>query len=110
MSKKVLVFTEIKNDKIRNVSFEALTVAQQIADGGEVSAVIFGPGASRFTEEISKYGSQKVYVVEDEALSHYTTDGYTQALCQLIEEIQTDVVLMGHTSIGKDMAPRTAAR
>ena len=40
----------------------------------------------------------------------YTTDGYTQALCQLIEEIQADIVLMGHTSIGKDLAPRTAAR
>lgn len=110
MSNKVLVLTEIKDGKLRNVSFEALTVAQQVAQGGEVSALIFGSGASQFVDEISKYGPNKVYVVEDEALTVYTMDGYTQALCQLVEEIQADIVLMGHTSIGKDVAPRAAAR
>lgn len=110
MSKKVLVLTEIKNNKFRNVSFEALTVARQAAEGGEISAAIFGSGASRFVEEIKKYGPHKVYMVEDEALNVYTMDGYTQALCQLIEEIQADIVLMGHTSIGKDLMPRVTAR
>lgn len=110
MSKKVLVLTEVKNDKFRNVSFEALTVARQVAQGGEISAAIFGSGASRFVEEIKKYGPHKVYIVDDEALNVYTMDGYTHALSQLIEEIQADIVLMGHTSIGKDLAPRVAAR
>lgn len=110
MSKKVLVLTEIKDGKLRNVSFEALTIAQQAAQGGEVSAAIFGSGASRFVEEVSKYGPKKVYVVEDESLAVYTVDGYTQALCQLIGDIQADMVFIGHTSIGKDVAPRAAAR
>ncbi|MBD1383607.1 electron transfer flavoprotein subunit alpha/FixB family protein [Metabacillus arenae] len=110
MSKKVLVLIEIKDGKLRNVSFETLTVAQQVAQGGEVSAAIFGSGASSLVEEVNKYGPHKVYVIEDETLTVYTTDGYTQALCQLIEEIQADIVIMGHTSIGKDLAPRVAAR
>ena len=46
MSKKVLVFVESKDGKLRNVSFEALTVAKQLADGGEVIAALFGTGAS----------------------------------------------------------------
>jgi electron transfer flavoprotein alpha subunit len=110
MSKKVLVFLESKDGKLRNVSFEALTVANQLADGGEVIAALFGTGAAEFEKEVSQYGSNKVYVLEDEALATYTTDAYTQALCQAIEEVQADVVLMGHTAIGKDVAPRVAAR
>ncbi len=110
MSNKVLVLTEIKDGKLRNVSLEALTVAQQLAQGGEIVAAIFGPDAPRFIEEVSQFGPQKVIVVEDEALDDYTMDGYSQALTQLIEEIQAEIILMGHTSIGKDVAPRVAAR
>ncbi|WP_342043327.1 electron transfer flavoprotein subunit alpha/FixB family protein [Bacillus sp. OTU2372] len=110
MSKKVLVFIESKGGKLRNVSFEALTVANKVADGGEVNAVIFGPGATEFVQEVSQYGSNKVYVLEHESLTTYTTDAYTQALCQLIEEVQAEVILLGHTAIGKDLAPRVTAR
>jgi electron transfer flavoprotein alpha subunit len=110
MSKKVLVLTEIKDGKLRNVSFEALTVARELSQGGEVSAAVFGTDSSQYVEELSEYGPQAVYVVADEALQVYTTDGYSQALSQLIEEIQADIVLIGHTSIGKDVAPRVAAR
>ena len=110
MSKKVLVFIESKGGKLRNVSFEALTVANNLADGGEVNAVIFGPGAAEFVQEVSQYGSNKVYVLEHESLTTYTTDAYTQALCQLIEEVQAEVILLGHTAIGKDLAPRVTAR
>ncbi|MCM3726639.1 electron transfer flavoprotein subunit alpha/FixB family protein [Neobacillus cucumis] len=110
MSKNVLVFVESKDGKLRNVSFEALTSARQLANGGKVTAVLFGTGATEFIKEVSQYGSDKVYVLEDAALETYTTDAYTQALCQVIEEVQAEVILMGHTAIGKDVAPRVAAR
>ncbi|MCM3726301.1 electron transfer flavoprotein subunit alpha/FixB family protein [Neobacillus cucumis] len=110
MGKKVLVFVESKDGKLRNVSFEALTTANRLADGGEVNAALFGPGATELVQEVSMYGPNKVYVLEDEALKTYTTDAYTQALCQLIEEVQAEVILMGHTAIGKDVAPRVAGK
>ncbi|MFM1653783.1 electron transfer flavoprotein subunit alpha/FixB family protein [Brevibacillus sp. B_LB10_24] len=110
MAKNVLVLAESKQGKLRNVSLEALTVAQKVADGGEIAAALFGAGASGFVQEVSEYGASKVYVAEEDALAVYTTDAYTQALCQLIEEIQTDIILLGHTAIGKDVAPRVAAR
>lgn len=110
MSKKVLVVAESKDGKLRNITLESLTIAQQLAQGGVVEAVIFGSGASRFVQEISRYGASKIYVSEAEALAVYTTDAYAQALYQLIEEAQADVILMGHTAIGKDAAPRVAAR
>ncbi len=110
MSKKVLVFAETKDGKLRNISFEAITVAQKLSEGGEVIVSLFGAGASQYVQEVSEYGANKVYLLEDEVLSTYTTDAYTQALCQLIEEAGADVILMGHTAIGKDVAPRAAAR
>ena len=110
MSKKVLVFAETKDGKLRNVSFEAITVGQELSEGGEVIVSLFGEGASQYVQEVSQYGANKVYLLEDESLSTYTTDAYTQALCQLIDEVQADVILMGHTAIGKDVAPRVAAR
>jgi electron transfer flavoprotein alpha subunit len=109
MNKKVLVLIETKNGKLRNVSFEALTVAQQLADGGEVIAALFGTRVSGFVEEVNQYGPDKVYVLENEQLNTYTTDAYVQAMTGLINEVQADVILLGHTAIGKDVAPRVAA-
>lgn len=107
---KVLVLAEAKNGKLRNVSFEVLTVAGRIAAGGEIAACVFGSDSEKYSKELAKYGAQKVYVVENEELDHYTPDGYKQALLNVIDEMQPDVVLTGHTSIGKDIFPRTAAR
>lgn len=110
MGRKVLVLAEVKDGKLRKVSLEALTVARQVADGGEVAAALFGPGAGAQAEEISKYGANKLYLTEAEELSIYTADSYSQALTKLVRDIQPDVILMGHTAMGKDLTPRVAAR
>ncbi|MBN6186599.1 electron transfer flavoprotein subunit alpha/FixB family protein [Aneurinibacillus sp. BA2021] len=110
MSKKVLVVAEARDGSLRNVSFEALTAAQRIADGGEVSAAVFGSDAANYVDELGKYGASKVYVAAKQELDTYTTDAYFQALRQVIEEAQPEAILMPHTAIGKDLAPRIAAR
>lgn len=107
---KVLVLAEVKDGKLRNVSFEALTAAKRVANGGEVAAVLFGSQAAGFSAELGKFGADKVYVAANEQLNQYTTDAYTQALVQVINEAQPDVVFAGHTAIGKDLFPRVAAR
>ncbi len=107
---KVLVLAEAKNGKLRNVSFEVLTVAGKIANGGETVACVFGSEAEQYTEELAEYGAQKVYVIDSEQLNEYTPDGYKQALLKVMEEVQPEVVLTGHTSIGKDVFPRAAAK
>lgn len=107
---KVLVLAEAKNGKLRNVSFEVLTVAGRIASDGEITACIFGSDGEKYSKEIAKYGAQKVYVVDNEELNQYTPDGYKQALLKVIDEVQPQVVLTGHTSIGKDVFPRVATR
>ncbi|MEW9669904.1 electron transfer flavoprotein subunit alpha/FixB family protein [Ammoniphilus sp. 3BR4] len=110
MGRKVLVLTEVKEGKLRRVSLESLSVAQQLAEGGEIIAALFGADSSTYQKELSQFGANKLYGSTAESLAVYTTDAYAQALVQLIQEVQADVILMGHTAIGKDLAPRVAAR
>lgn len=108
MSKKVLVFAEERDGKLRNVSLEALTKALEIAEGGEVSAAIFGTKAEQFVEILTHYGADKVYVVKNPTLDQYINDIYKEALLQVVEEVKPEVILVGHTPNGKDFAPKVA--
>lgn len=107
---RVLVLAETKEDKLRTVSLEVLTVAAHITADGEIVACLFGNNGDKFNQELAKYGAQKIYSIEDEALNHYTPDGYKQALLKVIDEVQPDVMLTGHTSVGKDIMPLVAAQ
>lgn len=110
MSKRILVVLEEKDGKLRNVSLEALTLAGKLSEGGEVQAVLFSPKAASSQNDIGQHGADTLYVVEGEDFQTYTPDAYSQALVQLIEQAKPDVILAGHTAIGKDVAPRVAAR
>ncbi|MBI0575880.1 electron transfer flavoprotein subunit alpha/FixB family protein [Neobacillus cucumis] len=108
--RKVLVMTEAKAGKLRSVSLEALAAAQRIAEDGEIIAVAFGSSATQYANILGKHGANKVFIVGNEVLDVYTTDAYTQALCQIIEHVEPQAILMPHTAIGKDLAPRIAGR
>ncbi|MDR6998346.1 electron transfer flavoprotein subunit alpha/FixB family protein [Neobacillus niacini] len=108
--RKVLVVTEAKAGKLRGVSLEALTAAQRIAEGGEIIVVAYGSAATHYANVFGKHGANKVYIVGNEELDVYTTDAYSQALCQIIDHVDPQAILMPHTAIGKDLAPRIAGR
>lgn len=108
--KKVLVLAEVRDGQLRNVSLEALAAAKTIAEGGEVVAGVFSADAQGHAAILAQHGASTVYVGNHEALATYTPDAYTQAIVQLIELVSPDAVVLGHTSIGRDVAPRVAAR
>lgn len=110
MSKKVLVIGEARDGALRNVSFEAVAAGKTIADGGEVVAVLLGENVNSYANEMIAYGADRAIVVEDVALKNYTTDAYTQALLQVMEEEDAEGIVFGHTAIGKDISPRLAAK
>lgn len=110
MSKKVLVIGEARDGALRNVSFEAVAAGKTIADGGEVVAVLLGENVNAYANEMIAYGADRAIVVEDVALKNYTTDAYTQALLQVMEEEDAEGIVFGHTAIGKDVSPRLAAK
>lgn len=107
--RRTLVVVEVKDELIRNVSFEALSAAQKI-DSAEITAIVLGSSEPQFVSSLAEYGADKVYVISDDRLKQYTPDGYLQALAQLVDRVKPDVILMGHTAIGKDVSPRLATK
>lgn len=110
MSKNVLVFAEVRDGSLRNVTFEALSAARKIANGGRVFATVFGSHADEFVEALVHQGADVVYTVKNAMLNQYTTEAYSQAFNQVINETKPDAIVMGHTSVGKDIAPSIASR
>src|SRR5262252_8517061 len=98
----VLVFCETKDGKLKKVSREALTIARKL--GGDV--VGFASDAA-VAEEAGRFGAKTLYVAD---IGPYTTEAYTAALKQVCDDVKPDVVLLGGTSNGRDLAPRLAAR
>lgn len=109
MSKKILVLAELKDNSIRQVSFEAIAAAKSIDPNAEVIVATVSDQDAQ-AAQLSHYGADKVLVLQHEALSTYTTDAYLQALAQAVEHVQPVGLVIGHTAIGKDVAPRLAAK
>ena len=103
-----LVLAEAREGALRNVSFEAIAAAKQLTD--DVTAVVIGDHVQSLAQELGEYGASRVLVVEDDRLKHYTPDGYGQVLRQLIEQENPEMIVLGHTALGKDIAPKLAAR
>ncbi|WP_338450980.1 electron transfer flavoprotein subunit alpha/FixB family protein [Niallia oryzisoli] len=110
MVRKVLVLGDIRDGVVRNVSFEAVAAAKLIADGGEVTAVLFGESIGDEALSPIHYGADRVVKVEHQDLKGYTTDSYQQALLQVLDAEKPDALIMGHTAQGKDFSPRIATK
>ncbi|MEH6906708.1 electron transfer flavoprotein subunit alpha/FixB family protein [Neobacillus drentensis] len=110
MSRKVLVLGEVRDGSLRNVSFEAIAAAKTVAEGGEVVGVLVGASVSALGTELIQNGADRVVAVEDEKLNLYTSDGYAQALLAVIDQEKPEGLVLGHTSLGKDLSPRIAGK
>ena len=108
----VLVFIEQRDGKIRKASFEALTLGREVAakPGGALGAVVAGSGIAGLAPELAAYGAAKVFVADKPELALYSCEGYTAALDAAVTAFAPAVVLVPATSMGKDVAPRLAAR
>ncbi|NJI80156.1 electron transfer flavoprotein subunit alpha/FixB family protein [Clostridioides difficile] len=108
----VLVVIEQRENVIQTVSLELLGKATEIAKDYDtkVSALLLGSKVEGLIDTLAHYGADEVIVVDDEALSVYTTEPYTKAAYEAIKAADPIVVLFGATSIGRDLAPRVSAR
>lgn len=111
MANGILVFIEHVDGKINKASYEAVRAAQMISaqTGQEVDAVILGNGIGAAAAEVASKKLNHVYTVESEWLKSYTADGYTQALKQVVAQLQPALVLFTHTYEVRDFAPKLAA-
>lgn len=112
MSSGVFVFVEQRDNEIQKVGLELLGEASKLAKplNQEVVGVLLGSEVKNHTENLIQHGANKVIYVEDEALKEYVTEPYAKAVYDIIEKYEPEIVLYGATSIGRDLAPRLAAR
>ncbi|QQY80111.1 electron transfer flavoprotein alpha subunit apoprotein [Keratinibaculum paraultunense] len=108
----VWVFAEQRDGNLLNVVVELLGEGRKIADelGTELTAVLLGKDVDDIAERLIKYGADNVLYGDSEFLKVYTTDGYTKAICDLIEDRKPEIMLIGATNIGRDLGPRISAR
>jgi len=111
--KGIWVFAEQREGKIQSVAYELLTEGKKLAAdlNVELSAVLCGDSSIEDeVEHLFAYGADKVYLATHAELKHYHTAPYTRAIAEMIKKFKPEIVLIGATTLGRDLAARLAIR
>ena len=111
--KGVWVFCEQRDGVILGTGYQLLSEGRKLADdlGVELCGVLLGSGLNEdMAKALGGFGADRVYLCDHPLLKHYTTDGYTKVICDLVEEKKPEIFLIGATNIGRDLGPRVSAR
>ncbi len=105
----ILTFAEVRDGKLRRPSLEAISEARRLAAGlgATVSTVLIGNGVAGLA---SGLGADTVHVFDDAALASYATEVWARAVAKVIAATKPVAVLIPFTALGKDLAPRIAAK
>jgi electron transfer flavoprotein alpha subunit len=106
----VWVFVEQMDGRAAGVSWELLGIGKKLADdlGVELCSFVLGDKVEHLVDEAFSYGAQKVYLIDDPILHNYRTEPYLRGTADLIKKYKPEVVLMGATSQGRDLAGAAA--
>lgn len=107
----LIVYLEIEDGKVADVSLELLTKGRQLADrlGVNLEALAIGDILDKIDKQVFPFGVDKLYKVEDKRLSPYTSNPHASVLIKLFKEIQPQICLMGATCVGRDLGPRVSS-
>ncbi len=110
--KDVWVFVEHAEGKPAEVSWELLGVGSELARArnAELCSIVVGDKVEHLTGEAFAYGASKVYMVDEPVFHHYRTESYYKALVYLIKKYKPEIVLVGATGLGRDLAGAVATK
>ncbi len=112
--KNIWVYAEQRAGKLMDVSLELLgegyRLSREISDDSKVCALLVGHDTDHLVSDLFAAGADSVYQIDNPLLENFTTDAYTNVCEQAIAEYKPEIVLFGATHIGRDLAPRVAAR
>jgi len=108
----ILAVAEQREGEFRKVTYEAVSEGRRIADsmGTDLTAVVLGAGIEAAAGDLGKYGADKVLVVDNPSLAEYLTDAYTNVVAEVVSQESPEVIVIGASTQGKDLAARLAAR
>ena len=106
----VWIVAEIKDNKVRKVSFELLGKALELANElkQKTCVLLIGDNVKQFAQDFSNRGAKKIYIAEHEALIDYYTKTYSSVVIGIISKYKPNIVLYPATINGRDLAPRVA--
>ena len=96
---------------VRPVSLELLSKGRELAGilNEDLCAVVISEDATKLHDEISSYGTNKIYSVSDAGYKDYNTAAYSAVVVNLIEKYKPSMILYPSTYEGRDVSPRVAA-
>lgn len=108
----IWVYLEQEEGELCSVSLEVLGKARELSrvSREEVTGVLLGHDVRNSAEKALRHGADRVLLVDDPILRHYLSDPYTKVFASLAAERKPNVVLLGATHNGRDLAGRTAVR
>ena len=108
----VCVYVDHHEGDIHRVTYELIGKARELAGviGHEVYALMIGSGIEAAAEKLLHYGVDKVFVYDDPALLDFRVEPYTAAFYDFVEKVHPSSILVGATNLGRQLAPRIAAR
>jgi electron transfer flavoprotein alpha subunit len=107
----ILVFCELKDGQLRKPSAEALSEGRRLADasGKQLGALFVGASCAG-AADAAKYGADAILTAEGGTLASYSSDAFAQVVADAVKAKGATVLLADATAVGKDVAPRAAAR
>ena len=110
--KGICVYADCTGGNIHRVTFELCGKAKELAavTGHPVYALVIGHNVVSCAETLRHYGVDKVFVYDHPQFADFRIEPYTAAFCDFIEKEQPSSILVGATNLGRQLAPRVAAR
>jgi electron transfer flavoprotein alpha subunit len=108
----ILTFAEHRDGALRRSALEAVSEARRLAEAlsGTVESVLVGPAGRGLADALAAHGATRVHVFEQPELAAYATEPYARAVAQVIGAVKPFAVLVPFTAMGRDLAPRVAAK
>lgn len=108
----VLVFVEENQGQIKKSAREILSKARELSKtlGGQTVAVLLSATMSGSLDELKEWGAEKILHLESADFATYNAIAFTDAVAQVIQEIQPQVVLASASGLAKDFLPRVSVR
>jgi electron transfer flavoprotein alpha subunit len=106
----VWVFIEQTEGEPAKVSWELLGKGRELADtlGVPLSALVLGENVEPLCHEAFAYGADRAYLMDAPVFRHYRTESYLKGVCHLVDTYKPEIILMGATGLGRDLAGAVA--
>jgi len=111
MAQGVWTIAEQRDGEIRKITYEIVSEGRRLADvlGQELTVILLGSNIKEKAAELGQYGADRVLVADDSRLEPYTTDAYVSVISELVKANDPQILILGASVEGKDLAARLAA-